>query len=214
MAVYTTAALIEAYLGLELSGAQETQAGVMATNASDFIERALDRSWLSYVGTPIVVADERHTVKGNRIRLNHAPAVAITSMSVRLRYAGATVYALDQDYQYELIEPVVGEVVFSPTYEGQRVEVDYTSSETVPAIITQFATELAAGMLILSLSGATASTSALAGVKSYALWGGDLRVEYGSTSSSSQGGSPGSTSLPRLWADIEAMFTRKVTVFG
>lgn len=211
MAVYTTATLIANYLGLTLSGAQQTQAGVMATNASNFIEVALDRSWLSYIGTPLAVSDERHTVQGNRIWLKHTPAVAVTSISTRMRSAGATVYELDQDYQYELIEPTIGEIVFSPTYEGQRIEVDYTSSETVPAIISQFATELAAGMLILSLSGATAATSALAGVKSYTLWGGDLRVEY-ATANASSGESLGSTRLPALWADIERLFSRRVRV--
>ena len=211
--VYTDSTEIASYLGATFTAVQAAQATEMAVAASDFVERALDRSWLGWTsGAAIAVADERHTVQGCRVWLRHAPVAAISAVSTRLRYAGATVYALDQAYQYELIEPVVGEVVFSPTYEGQRVELDYTSTEQTPAIIGQFATELAAGMLALSLAGSAASQAALTGVRRYTLWGGDLSVEYAAPSGSQANAAPGSTRLPSLWADIERLFSRRLVV--
>jgi hypothetical protein len=212
--LYTDSSKIAAYLGATFTAAQQTQAGLVAAGASNFIEQALDRSWLGYTSVPLSVTDERHTVSGNRIWLLHPPVATVTSVSSRLRYAGATIYTLDQDYQYELIEPAIGEIVFSPTYEGQRIEVDYTSTEPTPAIIAQFATELAAGMLALSLAGAGAAAAAAAGIKRYTLWGGDLSVEYATPSTSQSSGTTASSStrLPALWEQIEAMFSRKLSV--
>lgn len=212
MTVYTDATKIANYLGATFSAGQTTQATAMAANASDFIEKALDRSWLGWTsGGAISVADERHKVQGNRVWLKHAPVAAISSVSVRMLYAGATTYILTTASQYELLDAAVGEVVFSPTYEGQRVELDYTSTEPTPAIITQFATELAAGMLALSLAGSAASQASLTGVKRYTLWGGDLSVEY-ATTNAQDGSASGSTRLPTLWAQIERMFSKKPLV--
>jgi hypothetical protein len=212
---YTDSDKIAAALGATLTFSQATQADVMAAAASDFIERALDRSWLGWTSsTAISVDNERQTVKANRIWLNHPPVVAVSSVSVRARAAGATVSVLDQPWQYELIEPALGEVVFSPSYEGQRVEIDYTSKEPIPPVIAQFATELAAGMLALSLAGAGAATAAAAGIRRYTLWGGDLSVEYAVPTSAQQSGNTASSStrLPALWSEIERMFSRKPAV--
>jgi len=215
MTIYVEVEQIGAYLGATLTTAQQAQAEEMAANASDFIERALGRSWLGYsAGAAIAVANERHVVRSCRAWLEHAPVAAISSVGVRLLHAGATTYSLTADYQYELLDERVGEVVFSPTYEGQRVEIDYTSTEPTPPIVTQFATELAAGMLALSMAGSGAAVAAASGVKRYTLWGGDLSVEYATPPSQAQSGNTASSStrLPVLWEQIEAMFSRKVSV--
>lgn len=214
MTVYTDEEKMAAYLGMTFTSAQDDQAIAMAAAASDFIERALGRTFLATDGVTVEeVADERHTVRGNRLWLEHTPVDAITEIKVRLPYAGATEYELTQSYQYELAEPEFGLVYLSPTYEGQRLTVTYDSLQQVPPIIAQFATELAAGMLALSLSGAAGATAALSGVKRYTLWGGDLSVEYATTSSSATSNSAsGSTRLPALWEQIEALFSRKLAV--
>jgi hypothetical protein len=213
--VYCTADQIAAYLGRALTTEQETQATAMAAAASDFVERALDRSWLDTDGVVgETVTDERHTVRSNRLWLLHAPVDtdADVTLSVRCKLPGSTTYAQTEPYQWELLDAGLGHIYTSPTLEGQLAIVSYTSLEQIPPIIAQFATELAAGMLNLSLAGAAASSAALSGIKRYTLWGGDLSVEYATTTSSSDNAAPGSTRLPSLWAQVEALFSRKVSV--
>lgn len=215
MTVYTDSDAIGAYLGRTLTTDQATQADVMAAAASSFIEGALDRSWLDTDGvTGEEVTDERHTVQGHRIWLRHTPVdpdEAIT-LSVRCKLPGSTTYAQTEPYQWELLDASLGHVYTSPTLEGQLAIVAYTSLEQIPPIISEFATELAAGMLNLSLAGAAASTAALSGIKRYTLWGGDLSVEYATTSSSSDNSAPGSTRLPALWDQIRMIFGRNPVV--
>jgi hypothetical protein len=218
MTVYTDADAIAAILGRTLTAAQITRATEAAEAASSFIEDALDRSWYDVDPTVgLLLTDERHVIDGCRIWLRHPPVIAVDdtlAVSVRMRYPNATTYALTQPFQYELIEPAFGHLYFSPTLEGQRAVVTYTTAETPPALIREFAGQLAAGMLALSLADSTMVAASAAGVKSYTLWGGDLRVEFANTASSSSGEQSSSLSsrLPALWSQIEALYSRKLVV--
>jgi hypothetical protein len=213
--LYTSSDAIAAYLGRTLTTDQQTQADLMAAAASDFIEGALGRSWLDTDGvTGEAVTDELHTVQANRIWLKHAPVDPdeTVTLSVRCKLPGSTTYAQTEPYQWELLDASLGHIYTSPTLEGQLALVSYTSLEQIPPIIAQFATELAAGMLSLSLAGAAASSAALTGVRRYTLWGGDLSVEYAASATGQDGSAPGTTRLPALWSQIEALFSRKVSV--
>lgn len=215
MTIYTDSDAIGAYLGRTLTTGQQTQADLMAAAASDFIEGALGRSWLDTDGvTGEEVTDERHTVQANRIWLRHAPVDPdeTITLSVRCKLPGSTTYAQTEPYQWELLDAALGHVYTSPTLEGQLAIVSYTSLEQIPPIIAQFATELASGMLNLSLAGAAASTAALSGIKRYTLWGGDLSVEYATTTGGSDNSAPGSTRLPALWDQIRMIFGRNPVV--
>lgn len=213
MTAYTDSGKIAAFLGATLTSPQATQAGVVAAAASDFIEKALDRSWLGWTSsTAIAVTAERQTIRGCRLRLDHTPVAAITSLTVRRPTPGYTPAVLVAPTQYELVDAAGGHVYVSPTADGMLATISYTSTEPTPAIIGQFATELAAGMLTLSLAGAAASQAALAGIRRYTLWGGDLSVEYAASASAQDGAAPGSTRLPALWSQIEGLFSRRLAV--
>lgn len=215
MTVYTDADQVAAHLGRTLTTDQENQAEAMAAKASDFIEQALGRSWLDTDGsTGEAVTDERHTVVGNRIWLAHPPIDPDedVALSIRCKRPGSVTYEQTEPYQWEVLDPVLGHVYTSPTLDGQWATISYTSLEQVPPLIAQFATELAAGLLTLSLAGAAASSAALSGVKRYTLWGGDLSVEYATSSSSADGSAAGTTRLPALWAQIETLYSRRVRV--
>lgn len=207
---YTDTDAVAAVLGITLTDAQTERADAAIEAASEFIEQALGRSWLEAGGE---VADERHVVRGCRIWLLHPPVDpdADLTLSVRSRLPGSTTYEQTQAYQFELIDPVAGHIYTSPTLEGTLATVGYTSTQTIPALIAEFAAQLAAGMLALSFNAADAAASS-SGVKSYTLWGGDLRVEYATSATGSDGSSPISSRLPNMWAQIEGLYSRRLVV--
>ena len=175
MSAYTDANKIAAYLGVTLTGAQQTQAGVMADAATAWIDRYLGRSWQAT--SP--VTDELHAIIGDRVYLTHRPVVAVSSVKTRAIYEGATITTLSAS-QYELLDAASGLVLLEGWTSGADVLAltTYTHSvSTAPADVQLAASMIAAGWLGGALNPGTA------GVESLSVGQNDVSVKYSATRS-------------------------------
>jgi hypothetical protein len=145
MAALTDASKIAAYLGVALTGAQQTQAGVMADAATAWVERYTGKSWQT--ATP--VTDELHTMVRDRVYLNRRPVVAITTVKTRASaFVGFGWTTLDAS-QYELLDAANGVLLIQGwSANGVLVLASYTHTmNTAPADVALAATMIAAGWL-------------------------------------------------------------------
>jgi hypothetical protein len=115
MAAYTDATKIAAYLGVTLTGPQQTQAGITAQAASDWIDQFKGRTWQA--ASP--VSGEIQTVIGDMVWLNNRPVVAVTSVETRQPSIGAAWTALAAG-QYELVDAAAGQLQLTPTPAPRR----------------------------------------------------------------------------------------------
>ena len=174
MSAYTDAQKIANYLGTTLTGAQQTQAGVMSDAATAWIDRYLGRSWQAT--SP--VTDEKHSIIGDRVYLTNRPVVALTSVKARGIYEGATVTTLSAS-QYELLDAANGIVLLDGWVSGDELALtSYTHSvNSAPADVQLAASMIAAGWLGGALNPGTA------GVESLSVGQNDVSVKYSATRS-------------------------------
>lgn len=171
---YTDAARIAAYLGVTLTSPQQTQAGLAAQTASDWIDLYLAQSWQA--ASP--VTDELHTPVGDRVYLNARPVSAVSAVSTRQRIVGAA-WTLLGASQYELIDAANGVLLISGwASPGLDVKATYTHTTAPPARVAFAATIIAASLLGPTLRPNTD------GLESVSVGQADVevtfRVEYGS----------------------------------
>lgn len=148
MPAYTTAAQIAAYLGLTLTAAQQTQAGVLADAATAWIDRYTGRSW--QIASP--VTDEMHQLVGNTVYLDQRPVTAVSAVKTRSRYADAPLTTLDAS-QYELLDADNGVLlILGWAGSGSLALVTYTHTATAaPADVQLAASMIAASWLSQAL---------------------------------------------------------------
>lgn len=156
---YATAADVEVYLNAAFVGDQEDAATLGVEAASDHIDRVTGRTWVA--GT--VTGEVQTVYRGLRayqgqIRLDRPPVTAISSLSVRSPYLGATSTILASPATYELLDPATGLVLVSAR-EGDIATATYTSSPTVPDDIKQATVMLAAEWLAVALSSSSMTYS-------------------------------------------------------
>lgn len=144
MTAYTNATNIAAYLGVTLSGAQITQAGITAQAASDWIDRFCGQSWQDDGS----VTDELHAPVGDRVYLNNRPVSAVSAVSTRQRIVGSDWSLLDSS-EYELIDTQNGVLLVSGWADpGLDVKASYTHTATAaPTPVGLAATMIAASWL-------------------------------------------------------------------
>jgi hypothetical protein len=142
VALYATAATLEVYLGRPLSDAETDGAAAATAAATDFIDQYTGQTWQS-----ATVTGEVHTLNGGVLVLDHAPMTAITAITGRAPYVGATVRAWAAGTDYDLID-AAGGVLLTNQADGTIVTVSYTRPATVPPSILQAANIIAAGYLV------------------------------------------------------------------
>lgn len=159
MTAYTDAAKVAAYLGLTLTGAQQTQAGVMADAATAWTERYTGKSWQ----TASPISNELHTILGDRVYLSHRPVGSVSSVKTRANYADADETTLTSG-QYELLDATNGVLLVQGwAVAGTLALVSYTHTQTtVPADVALAATMIAASWLGGSLAPGTNGATEIA----------------------------------------------------
>lgn len=174
MAAYTDATKIAAYLGVTLSGAQQTQAGVMAQAASDWIDNVYYAGTKSWQQTSPVTA-EVHTILDDKVYLNQRPVASITTVRTRGPiYVGGSWTTLTAS-QYELLSAVNGVLLIQGWGPG-LAEVTYTHTATLPpSTVALAATIIAASWLGGSLNPGTN------GVEQISVGQNDISVKFGAS---------------------------------
>ena len=156
MVSYTNATNIANYLGVTLTAAQITQAGITAQAASDWIDQYKGRSWQDDGS----VTDELHSPVGDKVYLNNRPVSAVSAVSTRQPIVGSDWSLLDSD-EYELIDAQNGVLLISGwAAPGLAVKASYTHSATsAPSTIALAATIIAAAWLAPTLAPQTNGVS-------------------------------------------------------
>lgn len=175
MAAYTDAGKIAAYLGVTLTGAQQTQAGVMADAATGWIERHTGKSWQ----TASPISNELHSIIGDRVYLTHRPVAAVSAVKLRQMYADADETTLSVG-EYELVDPENGLLLVQgwSTWNGTYALVSYTHTmTTVPADVALAATMIAASWLGGALAPGTN------GAESIAVGQNDINIKFSASRS-------------------------------
>lgn len=169
MTAYATATQIAAYLGVTLTSPQQTQAGVVAQAASDWIDRYTGRSWQQT--SP--VTDERHDILGDRVYLSNRPVVSITSVKTRTYYADLGTVTLDAG-QYELLDGAAGLLLVQGFARSELIAlVSYThTAVTPPSDVSLAATMIASAWLSQTLRPQTQ------GLDSVAVGQADIQVKF------------------------------------
>jgi hypothetical protein len=145
MTAYSDAAKIAGYLGITLTSPQQTQAGIAAQAASDWIDQYLGRSWQA--ASP--VTDELHSIVGDRVYLDHVPVASVTGVKTRAAaFVGFGWTTLDAS-QYELLDATNGVLLIEGWSASSQalVQVSYTHTAAVPSQIAMAATIIAASLL-------------------------------------------------------------------
>ena len=167
---YTDAAAIAGYLGVTLTGAQETQAGVLANAATAWIDRYTGRSWQA--ASP--VTDELHELVGDTVYLNARPVATVTSVKTRERFADAGTTTLDAS-QWELLDAANGVLLLLGwAGVGRLALVTYT--HTAPASLPDDV-ELAATMIAAAWLGQALRPNTQ-GVESVSVAQNDISVKF------------------------------------
>lgn len=148
MAAYTDAAKIAAYLGVTLTSAQQTQAGIAAEAATAWIEEYKGQSWQ----TASPITDELHQILGDRVYLTHRPVTAVSAVKTREAYSDAGVTTLGTG-SWELLDAENGVLLIQGWSSGAHLAlVSYTHTMTsVPANVGMAATMIAAALLSQTL---------------------------------------------------------------
>ena len=142
MAVYCDVTSLEAYLGRALSDGESDGATAACAASTDFIDQYTGRTWQSDT-----ITGEVHTVNGPTLTLDLAPITAITAITARGAYVGATVRTLTAGQDYDLLDASAG-LLGTNQSDGTLLTVSYTRPATVPPSITQAANIIAAAWLV------------------------------------------------------------------
>lgn len=145
MTAYTDATKIAAYLGVTLTSPQQTQAGIAAQAASDWIDEYKGRSW--QIASP--VTDELHTMTGDRVYLNNRPVAAVSSVKTRAAAFVGFGWTTLATGQYELLDATNGVLLIQGWSASSQalVQASYTHTASVPSQIALAATIIAASLL-------------------------------------------------------------------
>ncbi|HEX5204802.1 MAG TPA: hypothetical protein VFW27_33200 [Actinoplanes sp.] len=173
MTAYTDATKMAAYLGTTFDAGQQTQAGVMADAATAWIDGYLGQSWQA--GSP--VADEMHTLAGNRVYLNHRPVASVSSVKTRAASFVAFDWTTLDSSQYELLDAQNGLLLIEgwSASSAALVQVSYTHTAALPADVALAATMIASAWMSSHLAGGPVS-----GIESIGVGQGDIAIKYGS----------------------------------
>lgn len=145
MTAYTDATKIAAYLGVTLTVPQQTQAGLAAQAASDWIDQYKGRSWQA--ASP--VTDEMHEIAGDRVYLDNRPVASVTAVKTRTYYPDLGTMTLDAG-QYELLDAANGLLLIQGWAAKDvlaLVSYTHTAGASVPSTIAFAATIIAASLL-------------------------------------------------------------------
>jgi len=166
---YTDASQIANYLGVTLTGAQQTQAGVLADAATAWIDRYTGRSWQAT--SP--VTDELHTVQGDTVYLNRRPVLAVSAVKTRAVYADAPLTTLAVS-EWELLDAPNGVLrILGWAGTGSLATVTYTHSATdAPDDVQLAAAMIAASWLSQTLRPSTD------GIESLAVGQNDIAIKF------------------------------------
>lgn len=161
---YCTAALVAAFLGKTFTTDQTTQANSLIERAEAYIDNQTGRAWL--VGAQ---SDEAHFLgQSPWVFLRYIPVQSISAVTGRAAPGGDEI-ALTLNQHYEVRDLETGLIrLMGCGYE--RILVDYTPVNSVPADLVQAAIELVANWLQPSLQPGTY------GLESYSLP--DLTVRF------------------------------------
>lgn len=178
MTAYTDPAAVAAYLGTELTPAQQAQAAVLAEAATSWVERYTGRTWQG-----VAILGEQHTVAGPWVYLQRAPVASVQAVTVRVPYVGAVAQPLTAGTGYELLDAPAGLLLVQawlddwprvePFDRGARwLSVDYTPATPVPAAVALGTALLAAAWLRPTLY------PERAGLKSWTVGADNTRLEF------------------------------------
>lgn len=169
---YTDSSLIAGYLGITLTGAQETQAGILADAATAWVDKYTGRTWR----TASPVSDEMHAIVGNAVYLDQRPVATVTSVKTRQPYSDASVTTLTAA-QWELVDAANGRLLITGWASSDLwALVSYTHTVSDPPDDVLLATTMvAASWLQQSLRPNTA------GVESVSVGQNDISVKFGAS---------------------------------
>jgi hypothetical protein len=167
LTAYTDATKIAAYLGVTLTSPQQTQAGIAAQAASDWIDEYKGRSWQA--ASP--VTGEIQAVVGDSIWLDNRPIATVTSVETRQPVVGASWTTLAVG-QYEIADATSGQLRLTG-WGNYEARVSYTHTATAPP--SQIA--LAATIIAASLLGPTLRPNT-AGLDSVSVGQNDVAVKF------------------------------------
>lgn len=166
---YTDSSLIAGYLGITLTGPQETQAGTLADAATAWVDKYTGRTWR----TASPVTDEIHVIVGNAVYLTHRPVSAVTSVKTRQDASDAGITTLTTS-QWELIDAANGKLLITGWASSDLLAlVSYTHTVSDPPDDVLLATTMiAASWLQQALRPNTA------GVESVSVGQNDISVKF------------------------------------
>lgn len=175
---YTTIARLESYLGLDLTTAQETEAGRLIEAAEQLIDVETGKAWL--VATAVTnEAHYRDHLGGPLLFLRSAPVASVTSVTGRGSWNDTTETTLVAGTDYELRDSALG-TLYVPAWSAyQRLRVTYTPTNVAAPELLVLATNELVAWWLQPLLNSTDGVS-LTGIKSFSL-GGDLSVTYADT---------------------------------
>lgn len=166
MVAYTDAQKIANYLGVTLTSAQQTQAGICAQAASDWIDAYKARSWQG--SSP--VSNEVQDVIGDTVWLTYAPVATVTSVETRAPTIGSTWTTLSAG-QYEIADATTGQLRIAG-WGNYEARVSYTHAAVPPANVALAATMIASSLLAPTLRPNTQ------GVDSISVGQNDITVKF------------------------------------
>lgn len=167
MTAYTDAQKIAYYLGVTLTSAQQTQAGLAAQAASDWIDAYKARSWQG--ASP--VTNEVQPVVGDQVFLDFRPVATVTSVQTRQPVVGAAWTTLAAG-QYEIADADAG-ILRLTGWGNYEARVSYTHTATPAAAAIAFA----ATMIAASLLGPTIRPNT-SGLESVSVGQSDVNVKF------------------------------------
>lgn len=138
---YCTTDDIEAFLAVDLTATQLSQAETLIEQAEAYIDGECNRGWLVGAQT-----DEAHYHPGYFLHLKYAPVASITAITGRAGL-GQSEETLTADEDYEVRDLDSGLIYLVSPGNYDRVQVDYTPAASVPAEITRACVELVAAWL-------------------------------------------------------------------
>lgn len=141
MVAYTDSAKIANYLGVTLTSSQQTQAGIVAQAASDWVDTYKAQSWQG--SSP--VSNEVQGVIGDTVWLDYRPIVAVTSVETRQPTVGASWTALAAG-EYEIADAASGQLRLTG-WGNYEARVSYTHAAVPPAHVALATTMIAASLL-------------------------------------------------------------------
>jgi hypothetical protein len=206
---YTDRTAIAAYLGVTFTPEQATAADQVAAAVTLFIDRYTGRSWQTTSPVageldPVLPARIEYPSAAGVVYLQHAPAVAVSAVTLRTAYPNDPTTTPLVTSQYELIDAehgvlTVAEVVYR--YAGPILAaVDYTYADAVPEDIALAATmmgaaEMARQIAVQSSSASVAAHPELAGISSIAVGRNDIAITRTDTSAATVGGAAAGAEL-------------------